>query len=325
MDWGFSFSRRQAEWLGLNWQETFRRLGELGFSHVRLSVYWDEVETEPDHYDFSKISEELELAEKLGLKVMLTVGMKAQRWPEFFIPHYVLNRKDFSGEIAHNSYAGKRVMLFLSVTINTLKHYKSIESWQIENEPLDIQHPRQRVYLKLVLFFRRFLRFVRIPKQKPNVITMKLLQKELKLAKRLDPGRPTSINFWGNDFNKRGHLYKVFKLKNVDMIGFDFYPRQYESGLNGFRGPDLEPRDIAEINRQFKEVGLTPTLTELQAEPWEAFPFKELRQEITSISPGLIKQNIAKYKDIGFDRIYLWGAEYWIWAGIEKEVATMIK
>lgn len=325
MDWGFSFSRRQAEWLGLNWQETLRRLGELGFTHVRLSVYWNEIESEPDHYDFSKINEELELAEKHGLKVMLTIGMKAQRWPEFFIPDYVLNRKDFGGEITHNSYAGKRVMLFLGATINTLKHYKSIESWQIENEPLDIQHPRQRVYLKLVLFFRRFLRFVRIPKQKPNVITMKLLQKELKLAKRLDPSRPTSVNFWGNDFNKRGHLYKIFKLKNVALVGFDLYPRQYESGLNGFKGPDLGTKDIAEINRQFKEVGLIPILTELQAEPWEPFDYRAKDKPITSISTALVRQNINKYKDLGFERIYLWGAEYWIWAEIEKEVATMIR
>ena len=58
---GVNFSPRQAEWLGLNADETYSALlNDLRVRFFRLSLYWDEIQPEPTRYDFSRIQRMLE-------------------------------------------------------------------------------------------------------------------------------------------------------------------------------------------------------------------------------------------------------------------------
>src|SRR5690606_31190151 len=58
----------------------------VGFTHVRISVEWAEVEPSEGVYDFSALDAMLAEAERRDIGVMVTVGMKAQRHPEYYIP-----------------------------------------------------------------------------------------------------------------------------------------------------------------------------------------------------------------------------------------------
>ncbi|HSR26302.1 MAG TPA: hypothetical protein VLW53_22290, partial [Candidatus Eisenbacteria bacterium] len=49
---------------------------------MRLSTYWDEV----DRAGYDELDRQLAEVERAGREVILTVGMKAQGWPEFAIP-----------------------------------------------------------------------------------------------------------------------------------------------------------------------------------------------------------------------------------------------
>src|ERR1700694_1332023 len=43
---GTSFSPRHAAYLGLDWQQSYRRLEAMHFKVIRLSAYWDQVDGE---------------------------------------------------------------------------------------------------------------------------------------------------------------------------------------------------------------------------------------------------------------------------------------
>ncbi len=73
----------RAEWCA----ETLGRLlDETGARSVRLSVQWDEVQPEPERYDFALVEGLLEAAGTRGVTASVSVGMKAQRHPEYHIP-----------------------------------------------------------------------------------------------------------------------------------------------------------------------------------------------------------------------------------------------
>ena len=79
---GFTFSRRQADSLDLSWQETFEDAMDLGPTVLRLGAYFDSIEREPGEFDFSSLDWLVDHTPAQS-SVVLTVGMKAPRWPEY--------------------------------------------------------------------------------------------------------------------------------------------------------------------------------------------------------------------------------------------------
>lgn len=300
MDYGFSFARRQAEWLGLNWEETFTRLSSDCFKYARLGVYWNEVENIKGTYDFSLIEAELELAEKLGFKVILTVGMKAPRWPEFYIPEHITSKiKNIENDVSKYPEISKAAIRFIDKTVHQLKAHDSIVIWQVENEPLDPQWPKHRF------------------------ISQEFLQKEIIAVKSID-NRPILINAWGNNWKERNRTNSLLGLKDIEYIGYDLYSKQYSGRKNSYSSPDISKAQIKKDISLFRKNNIQPAIIELQAEPWEGFDYRKNPEKIKSISKKLIKKNINQYKNLDLEFILLWGAEYWVWAGIEDEVFKMI-
>ena len=51
---GITYSKKYAENIGLDWQETYLSiLDELNVKYVRIPVYWDQIEKQPGAFDFS--------------------------------------------------------------------------------------------------------------------------------------------------------------------------------------------------------------------------------------------------------------------------------
>jgi hypothetical protein len=126
MKFGVTFSEPYAHSLGLRPAEVYQSLiRELGLEPIRLCVYWDRTEPQPGRFDFDSLDRQVDEAAKAGLKIVLAVGQKAPRWPEFHLPAWISpNDPDF-----------ERHLLRMVETV--VRHFKAapISIWQVENEP----------------------------------------------------------------------------------------------------------------------------------------------------------------------------------------------
>ena len=109
----------------LSVEEAFSQLLDLKLGLVRISCYWNEIEKTKDQYDFSQIVTLLQMAEKANQKIVLTVGMKAVRWPEFYLPNWT----SFNAIIKNP----EALFRFIEKTINIVTKFSCVKYLQIEN------------------------------------------------------------------------------------------------------------------------------------------------------------------------------------------------
>jgi hypothetical protein len=270
---GTTYALRQAKWLGLDTQETFDKVLDLKPDILRLGCYWSDIEKEKGKYDFTEIETLLKACEKSQQSVVLTIGMKAPRWPEFYLPSCM---KGLSPENVE-----KEVLAFIEKGIKTLQEYSCITHWQVENEPFDPSGPLQWK------------------------ISESLLKKEVVLTRSLDT-RPIIVNVWGNLLTRRDSFKKVEKI--ADIVGINLY---YKTPFLGpfYQGPR---NNEWTLRRVIRSCSKPVWVTELQAEPWERAgkDFRSERPE--SISPTQMQKNIDAAKGLGVEGILLWGCEYWL-------------
>ncbi len=270
---GTTFSHRQSRYLKLK-NSVFQDLLDLGFGSIRLGCYWDEIEKKKGKYDFSEIVSLLDQCEERGQNVIVTLGMKAPRWPEFYFPSWLSDKTP--------SAAHPYVIPLMYKSLEVLKKYSCITHWQVENEPLDPSGPQGMS------------------------VPFEMLSEEVAIVREKDT-RPIVVNLWGNELKKRKHLLTV---KNIaDVIGLDIY---YKVPVFGpiYRGPlDSD----ATIKRMSTQAGKPVFITELQAEPWERTVLKVKSGKTPSMNEEILRDNVRRARSMKPDAIYLWGSEYWFW------------
>lgn len=274
---GTTFAPRQITYLGLDPHQAFQDLLKQQPEIIRLGVYWQEAEPTPNHYDFSQTEWYLKQCERTHQPVMLTIGVKAPRWPEYFWPDHI-QVKD-----PQNSHTQQRLLRFVAQSTTHFQHFNCITHWQVENEPLDVSGPNK----------------LSLPPQ--------LLAQEVAIVRQLDPQhRRVILNLWANKIDFR----QVVQLVNVaDILGLDIYPKQFIGRVGKkklYRGPDWQ--DLRQICQRY------PTwITELQAEPWEPDLTNYQSPHPASINGDLLKQNLEQAQTLGAQKILFWGWEYWWW------------
>ena len=85
---GFTFSEQQASYLDISYQTTYERLMELSLTVVRVAAYWNHVEPRRGEFDFSTLDWLVDNTPP-NTQLVLTLGMKAPRWPEYYIPTWL--------------------------------------------------------------------------------------------------------------------------------------------------------------------------------------------------------------------------------------------
>lgn len=280
-DFGVTFSPRYANQLGLDPRETYTKiLTDLKVKKVRLPVYWDEIETFPNTYEFYQMDYYLNSAQEKGVEVILVLGYKVPRWPECFAPPWVkgLMRKD--REI--------KILKLIQSEVEHFKKFPNILAWQVENEPLVEYGVCDRV----------------------NSQTFNRLKKEVEIVKSLD-SRPVLIN----DSGELSFWFKTIGLS--DEFGTTLY-RQVWNKYIGFVEFPLPPAFYTlkdQLVRTFLGKEGSTYIVELQAEPW--LPDEKRVDEIPiheqiAITP-LSKMNeyILYAKETKFSPIFIWGVEWW--------------
>lgn len=278
---GITFSHTRLDYLKIPINDALDLALEMGFAHLRLASYWQEIEKNKGVYDFSELEYILNRCEKTGQMVIMNVGVKSPRWPEFYWPGY-LKEKNFN-----NSEARKRTLSFIETAVRTLKKFSCITHWQVENEPLDPSGPEEE------------------SGPEDSTIPFNFLKKEVELVRKLD-SRPILLTLWGNDLESRQLFPDVSSIS--DLVGLDIYYKQPIKNGSGYEGPRTNDNYLREIVRTSpKEV----IISELQAEPWEKEGSGYLSKNPESISPKLLESNLKKALSLGVKEIILWGFEYW--------------
>lgn len=292
---GVNFSHRHAQWLDLDAGELLRSLlNDLGVRRFRISVYWDEVSPAAGQLDFDPIRRWLDPIQRHGATALVTLGLKAQRWPEFYPPDWLIadNPLPHGAHLQQHPRVVTHLLLMLERMTAFLADYDAIDAWQVENEPW-------------------------LPSMRGTVgwqFSPDLLAREIAVVRDSDPRRrPIVVNHSSqNCFDRRA--LTAFAL--ADVLAENIYTRKpnrwpWPRYFNVYALWLYAPR-LRHYSRLLHRAGRPLWITELQAEPWETTDVKQLRPEqIGSVSPARVRANLNLATRVGASRVYLWGAEWW--------------
>lgn len=284
---GVTFSPRFAGELGLDPKETYIRvLDATQVKRVRLPIYWDEVEKEPNNYNFSENSFYIEEAKKRGVEIVLVVGQKQPRWPECFIPDWAENLP------REERY--KRIIRLVAKEISYFKQFDNITHWQVENEPM----------------FQFGLC------ENPDGKTLELLKNEIAVVKSLD-SRPIIIT----DSGELSSWSKV--LPEGDVFGTTMYRSSWNPyfGYMVYPTPPIMYPLKARIMEWLLNIDPKEKIVaELQAEPWAKGTLRiidmTIEEQISGMTTEDIEDNVIFAGQTGFLPVYLWGIEWWYWMSL---------
>ncbi len=281
---GVNFSQKHSAGLGLDWRENYLALlDDLGVKKIKLLTHWDLLEPKRDYFSFDDLAWQINEAEKREVKIILVIGMKTGRWPECHIP-------DWANELEKKEQQ-ERILKLIQETVLRYSKSKAVNVWQVENEP--------------------FFSFGTCPWKSKD-----FLKQEVELVRSLDQTRPILVT----DSGEGSLWFEAAKLG--DVVGTTMYKKVWIDQLNNYIDyliPPIFYRRKADLIRRIfnKEV----IIVELQAEPWGPKLLYDLPLEEQKKTMNLeqFKYNINFAKETGFNKIYLWGSEWWYWMKTKQE------
>lgn len=276
--YGVTFSKPFAEYMGLDWRETYTALlDDLEVRRFRLPVYWTEIEKTQGEYTFGDVDWQINQARLRNAEVVAVVGQKQPRWPECHIPGWVNRITDAEREA--------EIEETMTTVINRYKDNNAIVAWQVENEP--------------------FLPYGECP-----IISANLLDKEIEIVRKLDPTRPIIIS----DSGELSTWYNA--AKRADVLGTTLYRIVWNDNLGYVHYPisSLFYRFKAAFIMYFTDVQKI-IIVELQGEPWGPTIILDtpLEEQYKSMDPEQFRKNIEFVQNVEFSEAYLWGGEWWYW------------
>lgn len=276
-NFGVTFSKTQAEDLGLDWREAYKAvLGDLDVSLLRIPAYWTEIEPEDNKFDFEWLDFTLSEAASSSADVILAVGRKLPRWPECHEPYWVLDREKEIREM--------RILNYITRVVNRYKDNPVVSAWQVENEP--------------------FLDFGICPK-----LDADFLDREIALVRSLSD-KPIVVT----DGGEMGLWFRAYKRS--DIFGSTLYRTVWNKFWGQITYP-LPPSFFRLKRGAMEHFyGEKPmVIIELQAEPWGPRLIQDLslEEQLESMNPDEFEEVLEYIKGAGFDTFYFWGVEWWYW------------
>jgi hypothetical protein len=307
---GISFSPRRAAYLGLEYRAAFKRLAGMHFRVIRLSAYWDQIDRE----GYAQLDWLMTEAQHLHQPVVLTVGMKALGWPEFFIPPSAVPAQGLSQgqDVASDSSLRSATLDFVEDTVLRYRDNAALVAWQIENEPLNRAGP-QRLWIDAE-FLRNEINSVRQldGHQRPLIVNafshFNLVFDQASARQGFDLRQ--WLGFDADSAERDG----LSVLSRGDVLGLDVYTAIGYSFLGQdhlSRADNDWPDRLARVRTLAHGQGKQAWITEAQAEPWESQG--NTYAEPKSTSPKAIRSLFANLKDAGYSTVLFWGSEYWLW------------
>jgi hypothetical protein len=296
---GTTFSPLQCYYMGLDYRTTFSAICTLGLNRVRLGAYWNVIQTAPDQYDFSELDWLLDQCDRHNIEVVLAVGMKVPRWPEFHFPQWVSDRHDTgSSPIALDQRSpgvADLTLAFIDRVVNHCRMAPALKYWQVENEP----------FTRLDIAGGRFLSADFVKREVDLVRSLRAPHQKLLLTNAIHLPQP-----------KPAEDDPAFQdsLALADAIGLNVYTK-VPAGQTGY----LEPlpafwQQLTQWQGTLTQFDRESWIAEAQAEPWEANQLVAMKaRSYPSASPLKTQRLVHRLSTIGYETILLWGCEYWYW------------
>ncbi len=282
LKFGVSFSLKQSRGFGTDPKDTLSFLiKEMGLKRFRLMSYWDEHEKAPGNYDFKELDWQFKMIESAGGAITLCIGARQPRWPESHYPEWALQLSQSERDSA--------LLKFNEQVINRYKHYKCLESWQLENEALN------RSFGVNGNFERKRLR------------------NELRQLKDLDPNHPvimSTSNTWGIPIRRPRPGFFAFTLYRVQFVNGVYKRSQLPALWYKLRALIIK---LLTFRSSF--------IHELQAEPWGPTSTQDISisEQDKSMSAYQLKLSIEFGKRTGLYPLDLWGGEWWYWRKLQGD------
>ena len=302
---GTTFSQLQCAYMHLDYKETLTNILSLPFLVIRVSAYWNEIEKQPGTYNFEMLDWIISAIANTDKKIILAVGMKAPRYPEFHIPEWLKHDNSHT-----TSETQKLCKAFTTAVLERYKDNKSISYIQIENEPLSNMSITNNRTVDLGFYIAQTIqaRLLMRPDQKL------LLTNAINIF-------PYS---WGKEYNNAFYT----NLALADAVGVNVYTN---IGVEG--GKYLRPLPFLWWKlKSWHNLGTRRNvemwITEAQSEPWEHGSAVHVsKPSFPSASPQQSEELVKELTHLGYQNILLWGCEYWYWhkkQGREEWWAKMI-
>lgn len=284
----------RADWCAAKLDEL---LAGLDARYVRISVEWSQVEPAQGQYDFSLVDALLGAAQNRGVRVLLTVGVKGQRHPEFYVPQWVLDGSNLrKGQvISDDPFLRPQALAMVDAVVRHVAGSAAVDSWSADNEP-----------------------YVASNRSNEWVLGEDFVREEVRIIHGADPARrPVVINHAQHlVFDRRWQV----ALADADILGTSIYPfRRYDVGGQDLVIPILElgplQTNYAAQARAAKAAGRDFWITEMQAEPWRDDDVRIISptRPADDLTPAHFEDNIDYARRTGATRVYLWGAEWWLY------------
>ncbi|MDQ3239078.1 MAG: beta-galactosidase [bacterium] len=296
---GTTFSQLQCKYLKLDYLECLKSLCALPFDVIRISAYWDEIETHPNSFDYSVLDTIFQQISNTNLKIILCLGIKVPRWPEFHIPKYLREKYDINKKnqtIDNYDEITQKSSDFLKQTILRYKNNPQLKYFLIENEGLN-----NAEFTK-----GRHLSYGFIRSQVNLVNLLKLPTQRVMCTNAIDLLPP-----WSKDGD-----YIKQSTQLADAVGINVYNKVPASD-NVYIEPSIFYwHKLNSWKNYIRSQGREVWITESQAEPWEKYNGKGTVVHTKNIhnpssSPESAIALSSRLVRIGFDNILLWGCEHW--------------
>ncbi|MBI4257259.1 endo-1,4-beta-xylanase [Candidatus Uhrbacteria bacterium] len=270
---GVTFSWVYALQLGQDPVKMYQALvNDLGVRHVRLPLYWSEIERAQGEYDWAISDNLLAISEDRGVEVTLVTGMKVPRWPECYIPDWA--------ESFNEDFQRQAVLAFIEESVIHYKGSSAIIRWQVENEPF---FPYGECPSMSVVQFKERVDLVRSLDDRPIQVTV-----SGELGPWLDSAQAADILG-----------ISLYRQTWNDFFGYFMYPLTPEYYF--FRA-SLVGEDVSQV--VISELQAEPWFPE----PIESRP---LTQWYESFDVEMFNRNVKFAREVGVSEAYLWGSEWW--------------
>ena len=307
---GVFYSYRNAQYWELDQKQSLDvLLSDFDFEWVTLPFFWNEMVDEHQNLKLETLNEQIETAKVHNLEVIITLGLKAPGYPEFFYPQKYADSIIKGSTITIGDPVSEEFLQILPKVVKDLSKNDNIKAWQIENEPLWTS-------------------------QNGLKISTDLIQKEIEIVRREDQkNRPVLLNHpatppWNNDSQKVMGL-----LKKGDYLGINVHTKTRPPVLVYFKlfgklisvpwpdfinipvynlGP-LSP-NLQKLKTQADKRELKTIITELQSEPYFTDNKKLQGRALFNFNPRDIETNVQLAKNAGIDQITLWGSSFWLYS-----------
>lgn len=126
------------------WRRDLETIGALGFNSVKCWIDWSSAEPEPGRYDFRHLRQLLELADDVGLKVLVQVYIdSAPDWVGVQYPDakfvansgYVVESQAAPGFCFDHPGVRERILKFFAATAREAARHRAFYGWDVWSEP----------------------------------------------------------------------------------------------------------------------------------------------------------------------------------------------